>query len=198
MTLQNSINANASTPLSSTQGGLGVSAPTAHGILVGEGASAVNPIVLTAGQLLIGTTAGDPAAASITSTGGSIVVTSGSGTINLETAAAGESWTDVTLTTQTMVPNHGYTASNVATVVFTLPTTAAYGSIIEVSTGTTAGGWSIAQATGQTVRHGNLVTTSGATGSLASTGQGDTVRILCTVANTTFQVLSSQGEINVT
>jgi hypothetical protein len=38
---------NAPFPLSATQGGLGVASPTAHGVLIGEGASAVTPIVLT-------------------------------------------------------------------------------------------------------------------------------------------------------
>ncbi len=195
-TLQNSINANAVTPLSSTQGGSGVSAPTAHGILVAEGASAFNPITLTNGQLLIGSTGADPVAAALTSTGGTISITTGAGTINLE--SVGETWSNVTGASTTIVPNHAYTASNAGSVTFTLPATAAYGTIFEISTGTTTGGWSIAQLAGQSINYGNLTTTVGVTGALASTGQGDSIRVLCIVANTTFQVLSSQGEINVT
>lgn len=197
-TLQNSINANALTPLTTTQGGSGVSAPTAHGILVAEGASAFATKVLTDGQLLIGSTGVDPVGAVLTSTGGSVTITNTAGSINLETAAAGETWVNVTGASQTIAISTGYTASNASAVAFSLPTTAAYGTVFEVTTGTTAGGWTIAQAAGQSIKFGNTTTTTGTGGSLASTAVGDTVRILCIVANTTFQVLGSQGEITVT
>lgn len=196
--LQNSINANSTTPLSTTQGGTGVSAPTAHGILVSEGAGAFVPKVLTNGQLLIGSTGADPVGAVLTSTGASITITNGAGTINLETAAAGETWVNVTGTTQTIAVSTGYTASNASAVAFSLPAVAAYGTVFEVATGTTAGGWTITQAAGQSIIYGNLTTTVGTGGSLASTMPGDHVRILTLVANTTFQVLDDRGQINVT
>ena len=197
--LQNAINANSTTPLTTTQGGLGVSAPTAHGILVAEGASAVTTKVLTNGQLLVGSTGADPVGALLTSTGGTITFTTGAGSLNLEvTSPSGEAWTDVTGTTQTIAPAMGYTASNASAVTFTLPTTIAYGAVFEVATGTTAGGWVIAQNLLQSIKYGNLTTTVGTGGQLASSSAGDSVRLLCLVANTTFQVLSSQGEINVT
>ncbi len=72
--------------LSSTRGGLGVSNPTAHGILIGEGASAVNPIVLSSGQILIGSTGADPVAAAINS-GTGILVGNGAGSITVSLAA---------------------------------------------------------------------------------------------------------------
>lgn len=84
---QNSINANSTTPLLPIEGGLGVSSPTAHGILVAEGDSACVPKVLTNGQLLVGSTGADPVATSITSAGGSLNVTGGPGTINIAVAA---------------------------------------------------------------------------------------------------------------
>lgn len=196
--LQNSINANSTTPLLPVQGGSGVSSPTAHGILVAEGASAFSPKVLTNGEVLIGSTGADPVAAQFTSTGGSITYTFTAGGINIETTAAGESWTDVTGTTQTIAVGNGYTASNAGAVAFTLPATAAYGTIFEVATGSTAGGWTIGQNALQSIIYGNLTTTVGTGGSLASTKPGDSVRILCIVPNLTFQVLSDQGSINVT
>ncbi len=196
--LQNAINANSTTPLTTTQGGSGVSNPTAHGILVAEGASAFATKVLTNGQLLIGSTGADPVGAVITSTGATITVTNTAGGINLDvTSPSGEAWNDVTGTTATILAGQGYTASNAGSVTFTLPTTAAYGTVFEVATGTTAGGWSIAQNAGQSIKTGNLTTTVGVTGSLASTMAGDAVRVLCIVANTTFLVLNTQGEINV-
>ena len=78
MTTNNSTNS--PFPLSATQGGLGVASPTAHGVLIAEGASAANPIVLSAGQVLIGTTSSDPSAATITGSGG-ITVSATSGAI---------------------------------------------------------------------------------------------------------------------
>lgn len=68
--------------LNSTFGGLGISDPTAHGVLIGEGASPANSVVLGAGQVLIGTTASDPVAATITS-GTNILVDSVSGGITI-------------------------------------------------------------------------------------------------------------------
>lgn len=72
--------------LSTTRGGLGLSNPTAHGILVGEGASAVNPIVLSSGQILIGSTGVDPVAAAINS-GTGILVGNGAGSITVSLSA---------------------------------------------------------------------------------------------------------------
>lgn len=72
--------------LISTNGGTGVSNPTAHGIMIAEGASAMTPIVLAAGQVLVGTTASDPTAATIGS-GTGITVTSSTGAISIALAA---------------------------------------------------------------------------------------------------------------
>jgi hypothetical protein len=47
-------------PLAPIIGGTGVVSPAAHGIMISEGASAVNPIVLTTGQMLVGVTGADP------------------------------------------------------------------------------------------------------------------------------------------
>jgi hypothetical protein len=73
------------TPIAPTYGGTGLANPTAHGILVGEGSSNVNPIVLSAGQILIGTTSGDPSAATITGTTSQVNVTNATGSITLST-----------------------------------------------------------------------------------------------------------------
>jgi hypothetical protein len=71
--------------LNSTFGGLGVSNPTAHGILIGEGASPVTPIVLSSGQILIGSTGADPVAAAINS-GTGILVANSAGSITVSLA----------------------------------------------------------------------------------------------------------------
>ncbi len=193
-TLNNSINANSSTPLPTTQGGTGVSNPTAHGVLIGEGASAVTPIVLTAGQVLIGTTASDPAGAALTA-GSGISISSVSGSITISAGAG--NWVDETGSSVTMTTDTGYTSDDGASLVtFTLPTTSAIGDFVEIN-GKGSGGWTIAQATGQLINMGNLATTSGATGSLSSTLQYDNVRLRCLTADTIWTVVSSQGNLTV-
>jgi len=92
--------------------------------------------------------------------------------------------------------NSGYIANNAGLVTLTLPTTAALGSVIEV-VGKGAGGWKIAQGASQVIHFGNIDTTTGATGYVASTLTYDAIRIVCTVANTTWTVLSVQGNITV-
>lgn len=194
MALNNAVNA--PFPLSATQGGLGLASPTAHGVLIAEGASAVTPIVLTAGQVLIGTTSSDPTGATITS-GTGISVTSISGSITIAATGAGSFVWNVQATgTVTMVANNGYYVTDASAVVLTLPTTAAAGTVIEVA-GYGAGGWTIAQNASQEIFFGNQHTTAGVSGSLASTNQYDAIRILCTVANLDWTVLSSVGNITV-
>jgi hypothetical protein len=67
---------------SPTFSNLHLSGLSAHGVLVGEGASPLTSIVLGAGQVLIGTTSGDPSAAAIGS-GQNILVANSSGAITI-------------------------------------------------------------------------------------------------------------------
>lgn len=192
MALNNSVNA--PFPLSAAQGGLGVASPTAHGVLVAEGSSPANPIVLAAGQLLIGTTAGDPAAAALTA-GTNVSISSASGSVTIS-AASVDLWDDVTTASVAMDANTGYTANNGATlVVLSLPATSAVGDFVEVN-GKGAGLWEIDQAAGQQIHFGNVSTTLGATGTLSSTLQYDNVRLRCITANTIWTVVSSQGSLS--
>ncbi len=105
-------------------------------------------------------------------------------------------WNEITGTSSGMAVNNGYIANNGSLVTLTLPATAALGSILEVS-GKGAGGWSIAQNSGQTIHFGASNTTTGVGGSLSSTLQYDTVRMVCITANTDFVVLSSVGNLTV-
>ncbi len=193
MATQNSLNA--PFPLAASKGGLGVASPTAHGILIGEGSSAVTPIVLAAGQVLIGTTAGDPSAATITGSAG-VTVSATSGAINIAgSGATGLTWNSAASGTQAMTANNGYYVNNGASVVaFTLPATAAAGTLLAIA-GFSAGGWTLAQNALQNIQFGDVVTTTGTGGSLASTNQGDTVNLLCVVANTSWVALDAIGNI---
>lgn len=195
MATNNSVNA--PFPLSATQGGLGVASPTIHGILVAEGSSAATPIVLGAGQVLIGTTASDPSAATLTA-GTNISITSATGSITINASgAAAFAWIDVATGSQALAINTGYITNNGASLItYTLPVTAAEGSIISVA-GLSSGGWKIAQNASQLIHFGNQTTTTGTGGSLASTNAFDQIELLCVIANTTYVVLSSVGNITV-
>lgn len=142
---------------------------------------------LNDGQIYIGSTAGHPIAENITA-GTGVTITNASNSITISATGGALTWSTVTGTTQAAAVNNGYFANNAGTVTITLPATAAVGSIVEVA-GQGAGGWTLAANTSQTIQFGNTATTSA--GSWSSTNQYDTIRVVCQVANTTWQVLSS-------
>lgn len=107
-------------------------------------------------------------------------------------------YTVVTGATQTMSINNGYIASAaISGVAFTLPTTSAVGSILIIDSLSTGSGWTLDYAVGQSVQIGNTSSTV-TTGTLASTNSGDGVRLVCAIANLTWIVESSIGNITVT
>jgi hypothetical protein len=99
-------------------------------------------------------------------------------------------WSTVTGTSQAAAVKNGYFTNNAGLVTVTLPATAAVGDAVEIA-GQGAGGWKLAANTGQTIKYINGTSTSG--GSLSSTSQFDTARVICQVANTTWQVISSSS-----
>jgi hypothetical protein len=105
-------------------------------------------------------------------------------------------WTDVTGTTQAMAINSGYVADNSGIVTLTLPPTAAFGSVMEI-VGSGSGGWVMAQNSGQTVHFGTQNTTTGASGSVASMNQYDSIALVCVAADTDFVIKSSVGNLTV-
>lgn len=106
-------------------------------------------------------------------------------------------WIDVSATTQAMLVWGKYVANNAALVTLSLPSVADFGTEIEVK-GMGNGGWIITQAIGQQINYGVSTTTLGVSGSLASSQIRDAVRLVCVVANTVWDVVSSQGNLNVT
>ena len=169
---------------------------TQHAVLVGGTSNTIVNKTLVDGQVLIGFAGADPVAANITA-GSGIAITNGAGSITVSSTGLGISWTVVTGATQAMSVNSGYIANNAGTVIFTLPSTAAVGSVIAVTGINNNTGWQIAQNAGQTVHFGTFSTITGAGGSLASTKTRDTVFLLCVVANTDFNVIDSIGNITV-
>jgi hypothetical protein len=105
-------------------------------------------------------------------------------------------WSEITDTTKTIVINYGYIANNGSQVVFTLPSTAAVGSVIRI-VGKGAGGWKIEQNASQYIRVAGSVSTTGITGYVSSSAQYDCIELVCTVANVEFTTMSSMGNLTV-
>lgn len=122
----------------------------------------------------------------------------GDGTVTIDASGGGGgiTWAEVTGTSQTASVDTGYILNNVGLVTLTLPSTAAVGSVVRVA-GKGAGGWRIAQNSGQTIHFGTEDTTTGTSGNLSSTEQYDAIELLCITANTDFVVLSVQGNIEI-
>lgn len=112
--------------------------------------------------------------------------------------AGGASFTWAVITAnQTAVINNGYICNKAGTLALALPTTAVVGSLLEVTGINTATGWQITQASGQQIFFGTSSTTSGATGTLTSSAIRDSIKMVCVVADTTWNVLSSVGNITI-
>jgi hypothetical protein len=105
-------------------------------------------------------------------------------------------WEEITATSKTAENNYGYIANNASLVTITLPTTAAVGTIIRV-VGKGAGGWRIAQNASQAIQFGSVATTTGVGGNLDSFDDNDAVELVCTTADLTWHVLSSQGNVTI-
>lgn len=116
------------------------------------------------------------------------------GVMSWAAASGGLSWTDQTTTPVSMVKSNGYIANNAGLVTLNMPATAAVGDTFAV-VGLGAGGWLVQMNTGQVANLSSSPTTSA--GSLASTNRYDCIEIICVVANTTFVVRSSVGNITV-
>jgi hypothetical protein len=182
MTTNNMINT--PEPFAATAGGTGVASPTAHGIMIAEGSSAMTPIVLGAGQILIGTTASDPSATTL-SAGTGISISSVSGSITINSTGGGQTWSTITAGTLAAAVNNSYVLNHASTAcIVTLPATATLGSKISLRGLAGSGGWTATANTGQTIQFGNQ--SSSSAGSWSSTDAGDCCDLECIVANTTW------------
>jgi hypothetical protein len=167
---------------------------TQFGVVVGDAADNITTVAaMTNGQVLIGSTGANPVPSTI-GIGTGLSATGGPGSYSISVVGGGLTWSAVTGSV-TLVVNNGFNVTSGA-VVLTLPAVAAQHSIIRIAL---SGGTSftVAQGAGQSIRVGSLVSTVGAGGSISSTAVGDCVELLCTTANTGWQVLSSVGNITV-
>lgn len=106
-------------------------------------------------------------------------------------------WIDSTSGPVSMVAGNGYFSNDPANdLTFTLPATAAKGTVLEITNLQAAQNFTVAQGSGQSIQFGSVATTTGVGGSISSTAIGDSLRMVCTVADTTWQVLSCQGNLD--
>ena len=139
----------------------------------------------------IGSTIG-PIVAFTTNPGVGIIssfsVVGATATLNLAlSGSTGFTWQVVTISTP-MVQNTGYIANFGSTLTLTMPAVSSVGSIIEVC-GVGVGNWIVSLNGGQSIKYNISVATT----SITSTNPTDTLRMVCTVANTQFIVLSGDG-----
>lgn len=142
------------------------------------------------------TMASDQIGTATITAGPGISIIPGANSIEIEATGFGAfSW--VVTTGGTASVNTGYFTNNgAALVTITLPSSAAVGDTIRLS-GLSIGGWLIAQNSGQSINFNSGSTTVGVSGSVASTAQYDSIEIVCCVANTTFNVVSSTGNLTI-
>jgi len=178
-TITNSLNLIGGLPVTVAEGGTGNSTVTAYMPIVGGT-----------------TTTGNLQSVATGSTTGQVLTYQGASALPTWSTITGSSWVDQTSTTVTMVVNTNYVADNASLVTLTLPATAALGSTFIVI-GKGAGGWTIAQATGQTIHVGSTATTAGVGGSVSSSNQYDCITLVCVTANTTFVAYALQGNLTI-
>lgn len=167
---------------------------TQHSPLVGGASNAITSLgPLTNGQLVVGSTGVDPVAATITA-GTGISIANGAGTITISTIGSGFTWSTTSTNITNMSANNGYFCiSPGGALTLGLPATSVVGDALIINlSGATS--FQITQAAGQQINLGNQATTVGATGTLTSTGSnGDSISIVCSVANTIWDTVASIG-----
>jgi len=184
------------TALEVQYGGTGAITFADNGILYGNAAAAIDATAeLADGELLIGSTGNPPVPAALTQ-GTGVAITTGAGSIEIDVAGGGIDWNVEAASPVNLVADNGYIANTAGLLTFTLPAAADVGSTFRI-TGLGAGGWTIAQNAGQNINYSSQTTTPGVGGSLSSTQQYDSIHLVCTVANTEFNVLSSVGNFTI-
>jgi len=190
MATQNSINNHAYTLVTDTAitADTGNITATLGNIVITNGMLSVGGVTGTDGQVLLAATAANPAWGSI-SAGSGITVTPGVNTLSIaSTVVPGISWSQVGVD-GALVVDTGIVNSKAALLTMSLPAVSPINSIVKI-VGWGAGGWIITQAANQQILFGNTNTTLGAGGSLASSNAGDTVELICVVADLVWRVMT--------
>lgn len=148
--------------------------------------------IATNGQLIIGSTAGAPAAATLTA-GAGISITNASNSITIATSGAGFTWTDVTGATQALSVANGYITDRGGGVTYTLPASAALGDEIQIIG--KAGIATIAQNANQQISVATSNSTVGVTGTVVASDASDCITLICITsgASTVYRAHPASG-----
>lgn len=112
---------------------------------------------------------------------------------NIFPPSGGINWNVITAASEAMVSGNGYLADRNSLIMFTLPMTSAVGDVIRVAQMNPAGSFMISQSPGQQIQLGKVTTTLGTGGSITSSAVGDSLEMVCTIADTNWLVLSMMG-----
>lgn len=169
----------------------------AHGVVIAEGVAPVNVSNAgTDGQLLIAATNADPAFASLVA-GAGVSLTPGANSLTIAMVGVAVTWNLISAS-QALISNNGYfCVSPGGALSLSLPATSNKGDEIEITLdGATS--WTLTQPNaGSRIRIGNQQTSLGVGGTLASTAQGDSIRLVCQTANNLWNVISMIGNITI-
>lgn len=147
---------------------------------------------LTVTNAIAGGVTGNAGTATALQTARTINGVSFNGTANIVISAPAFNYNTTTGTSASLAAGNAYFANNASLVTYTLPSTAAVGDQFKIYY-QGAGGYSVAQNSGQSIIAGNTTTTTGTGGSISSTAAGDIITITCQVANTTFIAEANAG-----
>ncbi len=185
-------------PLPVGSGGTGQTLLTTYGVLLGEGSNNVNVTAAgTNGQMLLGSSTGDPAFGTITSTGGTLSFTFGPNSLNIDVASPGGfRWSTIS-TSITLQPGNGYLCIGSNPLTFALPPAPVIGTEVALAlSGATS--WEIDLSGSEEIRFGYLTTSVGVGGGLQSSSQGDVVFLVCFDAGSPqWLVVDSIGNIQI-
>ena len=164
--------------LSPGSAGINVDTFTSYGAVVTDNSGILYDATATAGYVLTGNSGSIPTFQALPSTPKYIT------------------WVDQITTPLIMAVNTGYVMDDGANLITAaLPVTAAVGNTLTIQ-GFGSGLFTIAQNALQTIHFGAISTTTGTGGSLSSTGQYDSVTLVCVKTNTDFAVMASVGNLS--
>ena len=102
-------------------------------------------------------------------------------------------WVTISVS-QTLPPDMGYFIASVVPTNYALPTTISVGQIIEI-VNISPSTFTLTQSAGQYIEIGSQTSTVGVAGSATSNLKGDSITLVCSVANVGFIALNGVGGI---
>jgi hypothetical protein len=102
-------------------------------------------------------------------------------------------WSTISVS-QTLSPDSGYFIASLVPTNYALPTTIAVGQIIQIIN-LSPSTFTLTQSAGQYIEIGSAISTVGVAGSATSNASGDSITLVCSVANVGFVALNGVGGI---